>query len=383
MRAVTGKTTRVFIILLLLLGSLQACTARPAVIQRPDGGELVVDSKVLQGLADFNEEVAAGKGVPLDLLLYTAGYDAAERVIVSDSQGALREFDWPTVSGQAWWLSNGRLLIGDETLAVSYVQAMPPELGSRVQARIIDIAPTAAQALGLPMPRQAGGRALSAPPVQRAVIIILDGLGYMRYSEARAEGHVPHLATLGDPLLGVTVYPPVTNVATAALLTGARPAENGVEQRGVRKTSAETILNAATTAGRRVVAVEGAALAFNLPDAELVLSGDRDQNGSGDDNVLSNTLAALQAGPPDLLLVHFHGIDDSGHTYGPGSPEETAKVEEVDGEVGRLLEAIPGGTLVIIAADHGMHVVQEGDRLGNHGQLVARDMFVPIWLLTR
>ena len=44
------------------------------------------------------------------------------------------------------------------------------------------------------------------------------------------------------------------------------------------------------------------------------------------------------------------------------------------------MDRLPSGTLVILFADHGMHAVQESDRLGNHGSLLARDVFIPILL---
>ena len=84
---------------------------------------------------------------------------------------------------------------------------------------------------------------------------------------------------------------------------------------------------------------------------------------------------------PDLLWVHFHGIDDAGHTYGPGSPEEEAAIATVDALLGRILDALPEDALVLIVADHGMHPVQEESRLGNHGQLIARDMLIPVFVL--
>jgi predicted AlkP superfamily pyrophosphatase or phosphodiesterase len=86
---------------------------------------------------------------------------------------------------------------------------------------------------------------------------------------------------------------------------------------------------------------------------------------------------------PDLFFVHFHGIDDAGHSYGPGAPEEEAAIREVDAAVGRLLDAMPSGTLVIAFADHGMHRVGEAERSGNHGNLIERDMFIPIFVTAK
>ncbi len=60
----------------------------------------------------------------------------------------------------------------------------------------------------------------------------------------------------------------------------------------------------------------------------MQLSGDRDGNGSTDDNVLANALASWSRKCPTCCYVHFHGIDDAGHTYGPGAPEEEAVIRE-------------------------------------------------------
>ncbi len=172
-------------------------------------------------------------------------------------------------------------------------------------------------------------------------------------------------------------------MGTAALLTGAPPQINGVDGRSTRSTEVETLFDVASAAGLDVVAVEGEALAFNLRGAEPQLSGDRDGNGSTDDNVLANALAVLEAGMPDLFFVHFHGIDDAGHTYGPGAPEEESTIREVDAAVGQILASLPAETLIIIFADHGMHLVEEDGRLGNHGNLIERDMFIPIWVVQK
>jgi predicted AlkP superfamily pyrophosphatase or phosphodiesterase len=58
-------------------------------------------------------------------------------------------------------------------------------------------------------------------------------------------------------------------------------------------------------------------------------------------------------------------------------------VEEVDSAVGRIVETLPEGTLIVVFADHGMHKVEEEGRLGNHGHLLERDMFIPIFLVIK
>jgi hypothetical protein len=374
----TRSAVAVFLVAVLVAALTGCRPAWQATVLAPDGSPFTVDRQVLENLGDLAEE---GHGVPLERVLLGAGYEVIERLIVVGDDGTRHTFDWPAAAdGETWWLENGELNIAGEELPVARLEVEPPALLNRAQARITDIAPTAAAALGLPAPTQATGRALETPAASHVLLLFLDGLGYVRYAEALADGLIPNLAALGEPLVGLTCYPPTTSVATASLLTGAPPEVNGVDRRGIRKTEVETLFDMAKGAGLRIAAVEGEALAFNLRNAEVQLSGDRDGNGSTDDNVLTNVLATLKEGMPDLLYVHFHGIDDAGHTYGPGAPQERAKIAEVDAAVGQLIQAVPPDTLVILFADHGMHAVSEDGRLGNHGHLIARDMFIPIVL---
>ena len=368
-------TALTFVFLLCLGGCGQKWDAE---VIAPYGGSLVVNAEFLEGLADFADEE---RGVPLERVLWTAGHYAIERLVITEPEGARHELEWAAVAEDAWWKDNGEVEVGGEAFPVAGVEAEPPELLGQVQARIIDIAPTAAAALGLPAPDQAAGTALEAPAASHVMLLFLDGFGYQRYTEALDAGLIPNLGALPEPLLGLTEYQPSTRVGSAALLTGAPPQVNGVDGRSVRSTEVETLFDVAAAAGLQVSAVEGEALAFNLRGAEVQLSGDRDGNGSTDDNVLANALAVLDAGMPDLFLVHFHGIDDAGHTYGPGTLEDEAVIREVDAAVGELLQSLPTDTLVIIFADHGMHLVEEEGRLGNHGNLIVRDMFIPIWVV--
>ena len=60
-----------------------------------------------------------------------------------------------------------------------------------------------------------------------------------------------------------------------------------------------------------------------------------------------------------------------------------AKITEVDAAVAQIIAGVPSDTLIVIFADHGMHQVYEEERQGNHGHLVERDMFIPIFIITK
>jgi hypothetical protein len=382
-----AKHPYILIILLILFSALllPGCgTPWQVSVVTPDGSSLQVDAAVLREFDDFAQLVEGRQAVPLERVLRAAGYTAVDTLSVTiEGTGAPASFEWASVADGAWWLDDGTLLIDGDRVHASRVEVEPPPLVGDAQASITDIAPTVATALGLSVPSGATGRPLPVPAADRVVLFFLDGFGYVRYTEALSEGQIPNLAALGEPLVAVTTYPSITSVSTASLLTGATPDVHGVDQSGIRKTDTETLFDVASAAGLKVVAVEGESLAFALRGAEFQLSADFDGNGSTDDNVLRNTVEVLRGGLPDILLVHFHGIDDAGHTYGPGSLEESVAVEEVDAAVGRIIEMLPKGTLVVIFADHGMHKVQEEGHLGNHGHLLERDMFIPIFLVVK
>jgi hypothetical protein len=382
-----GEATSRLLLLPILVLTLCLAACGPSwqvAVSRPDGTELLVDATVLAQFSGFAEPLEGAQAVPLERVLVAAGHSAVDTLhITIEGDDSESSFVWASVADEAWWLTDGSLAIGDKQLRASRLEVEPPPLADAVEASITDIAPTVAVALGLPVPSEAVGKPLQAPSADRAILIFLDGFGYVRYTEALADGLIPNLSGLGRPLVAVTTYPPITAVATASFLTGATPDVHGVDQRGIRKTDTETLFDVAVAAGLRILTVEGESLAFELRGAELQLSADFDGNGSTDDNVLANALEVLRADEWDILFVHFHGVDDAGHTYGPGAPEERAAIQEVDGAVGRIMELLPEGTLVIIFADHGMHQVEEEGRLGNHGQLVERDMFIPIFLVSK
>jgi len=91
--------------------------------------------------------------------------------------------------------------------------------------------------------------------------------------------------------------------------------------------------------------------------------------------VYERTMAVLGEAhpPPDLLVVHFGGVDHDSHTYGGTSPEalETARV--IDGYIADILEAYGlGERTAILTADHG-HI-----DTGGHGGWEPEVLNVPL-----
>jgi predicted AlkP superfamily pyrophosphatase or phosphodiesterase len=80
-----------------------------------------------------------------------------------------------------------------------------------------------------------------------------------------------------------------------------------------------------------------------------------------------------QAKKPDLLFVHLDDVDHAGHRYGWLTPEYYAAVEEADGLIGNMMDAIGRDAVLIIISDHGG--VNKG-----HGGLTMTELEVP-WMI--
>jgi len=77
-----------------------------------------------------------------------------------------------------------------------------------------------------------------------------------------------------------------------------------------------------------------------------------------DSVVAEHAAMVLREFRPDVTFVHFPHVDNVGHTYGWGTPEQVIAVEEADAAVGTVLRALreagtAGSTLIILSADHG------------------------------
>jgi len=337
------KTLNFILLLIILTVSLSACQANWQIELTKDGdaiGQITQDdfSFYLDKVDEEDDEVGT---ISLGQFLYINGLTLVDQVTFIDKDGKETTFVWDEIALDTILINKGKIIVNGEEYAPVSIDITESPLVSEITYAIIDIAPTMAYNLGLPELIQASGNIL-------------------------VEGSADY------------VYPPVTVSSTAALLTGALPQVNGVYGHGYRSTELTTLFDLAVQEGRTVIAVEGASLPFNLRNAETTLSGDRDENGYSDDNVLVNALEVINNDMPDLLYIHFHEIDDMGHGFGPESEEYELAAIRVDEYLAQIYAAVPTGSFIAIFADHGMHAEEEG---GNHGSLIESDLVIPIIFL--
>jgi len=330
----------------------------------------------------IEKSLEATETVPLGQLLYDNGYSIINQIDLTLQSGESKTFVWDEIAELAIISEEGAIIVGEKIFDPVSIAISPSMLLDEINVSILDIAPTVADAIGLPVLSGAQGQVRWAVqgPIDQAVMILLDGLQYDKLLSLIDQGVLPFFQNLNTIHAGLSVYPPITTSASAALLTSTPPQEAGVFGYGYRSTDSLTLFDLAAEMDMDVIAVEGASLPFNLRNAETILSGDRDGNGFSDDNVFTNSIEVIDANLPDILYIHFHEIDDMGHSYGPESTEYKSAIISVDQYLSEIYDALPKETFIVIFADHGMHETADG---GNHGTLTAADMIIPIIFLEK
>jgi hypothetical protein len=321
------------------------------------------------------------EGLLLEQVFYENGIEVIDSVKIIADTGKVFDYSWIETAESMCMRKNGELSAEGGIFRPVGIFINEVEIDPR-HVQITNIAPTALSALGLKadvMPREA----LVDREYEHVVMIFLDGFGFEKSQYALEKGLIDFVSDSDQVLQAVSVYPPRTISGTAAAITGLLPKENGVDRGGIRKTDSTTIFDIASENGITSTAIEGDSLAFNLRNTNVVLSGDRDLNGGTDDNTYKNAMQVILGAMPRLLWIHFHGIDDYGHTYGPDDPILDEKIIEINGYLKQIYAALPEDTLIIYFADHGMHTVYEEGRLGNHGHLINEDMLIPVIIKTK
>lgn len=209
---------------------------------------------------------------------------------------------------------------------------------------------------------------------ERVLVILLDGFGYHQYEYLKENNQIPFLAKIDNVSKVITSYKPVTNTGLAAVLTGKGPAENGIYNRSFKDLKTPDIFKKATDMGLESSYVEGNIKILNT-SIEPILNPDFNENNTTDDEVFEETKKQVNK-DIDLIFTHFHGIDDSGHDYGPYGEKTIEVIKKTDSYINDLAQLWNGK--IIITSDHGMHATKEG---GDHGVVFYQDMFVP-YLIT-
>jgi phosphatidylinositol glycan class O len=79
----------------------------------------------------------------------------------------------------------------------------------------------------------------------------------------------------------------------------------------------------------------------------------------------------------DVMFAHCLGVDHAGHRYGPNHPAMTAKLQQMDGFLRDVVEALDEDTLLVVMGDHGM------DGKGDHGGESDDEVEAALWMYSK
>ncbi len=211
---------------------------------------------------------------------------------------------------------------------------------------------------------------------EKVMFILPDGLSY-----EQVEYYKDNLTILsGNYKKAASVNPAISNVALAAIITGQSPFVTGITKREVKAPNVKDIFEYAASKGKTAAYVEG--------NSVLVVTSEKpklnvvDSEGYTDKGVFETAMYELGK-HPDLIFIHFHGIDDANHEYSPLSEEARQKIFEIEGYIKELVKNFFGH--VIIVPDHGAVAIEDADGTtrGKHNLFKYGDMYVPFYYFER
>jgi predicted AlkP superfamily pyrophosphatase or phosphodiesterase len=105
---------------------------------------------------------------------------------------------------------------------------------------------------------------------------------------------------------------------------------------------------------------------------------DKDDNTNDDSLTVSHAVQYIKFEKPNLLFLHFDGVDAAGHGIGWGTPAYYQAIQKMDGYIGRLIQAVKEAgimdhTIILVTADH-------GGKGKSHGGKSIQEMEIP-WIL--
>jgi len=221
--------------------------------------------------------------------------------------------------------------------------------------------------------------ASSQPGTDGVLLIIVDGLrldssrDLATWNLARAgSASVP----AGADLFAVAGQPSLSNPSAAVIPSGTTQEIHGVTTNwyeGLLKV--DNLFRSADRSGKTTAVVAGKGWVDLYGDTIGTMYKFDDSSGDFDRQVFDQTMAILNgtAPLPDLLVVHFGGVDNASHASGGISAEATAAATTIDGYVGQMLAAYDlTKRTAILTSDHG-HIAT-----GGHGGWEPDVLNVPL-----
>ncbi|MGD9911934.1 MULTISPECIES: alkaline phosphatase family protein [Methanothrix] len=222
----------------------------------------------------------------------------------------------------------------------------------------IDIAPSIAKVLGFHLPHPDGRpiEEIGRWRCQRAILIIVDSLGYELY-----RSFLPHLRHMREIAASGFLFRALhvadhTSPAIASILSGLTPEHHGIyDTESAKRSPILSIPEMASSAGLRsaVIMEKGGAEVYDglieyigavprtLPPDEF------------DHHICRLTLEALST-DPNLVVSYFIGLDKAAHN-GLHLDGFVRAAVSIDAQVGKIFNRAGPETMMVIVGDHPVH----------------------------
>ncbi|MFC7330108.1 alkaline phosphatase family protein [Marinactinospora rubrisoli] len=236
-------------------------------------------------------------------------------------------------------------------------------------ASLADLAPSVLASLGV-----AGEPdVLGLPPVRRACVLLVDGMGWQALLANRA--HAPFLSGLLDGATVMTAgFPTTTATSLTTLGTGCPPGGHGIfgyqvglpgrdrvmnslrwdpEVRPETWQPRRTVYQRAEAAGVRTAYVADGAFegsGFTRASAR----GGRYVPADGPDALAEAVASVLRDADRSYAFVYHPDLDTAGHVFGIDSLQWRNELERVDRLAETIAGALPADGVCYVTADHGM-----------------------------
>ena len=240
------------------------------------------------------------------------------------------------------------------------MMAAPP---TRTTRSLVDIAPTIAELLSIPLP---GADGAAIPELtdrrqrcDRVVLVIVDSLGYFTYQ--RLQPCMPHIHGTVIRCRAVADH---TTPAIASILTGCRPdTHRTFATSDVCTSPIKSILELAEERGiKSAVVIESDGAKAMKTKIDLVAGVDDSSDMLDYDTKIKERTIELLKHEPVLMAVHFRAIDRYAHEA-RSFDELSYAAERIDSHIDEICRHLDSNTCVIVCGDHPIHgTCIEGDQ---------------------
>ena len=200
-----------FFLLTITVFALAACAAPSTVELAADGSQVTLDKAFYQTLKSETSE----KFIPLERALDALGYQVVAGITLTSADGSLVEIPWNSQNVSAAWDGGRTLLVDGKNYQFTQFAVRQDERLSQVEFTTEQVANALLGALNLPA-LESAARGLEFPKADQVVLMFIDGLGYLDLQQSIQLTLVPNLAALQPAKMGLSTYPSITRVFTAA-----------------------------------------------------------------------------------------------------------------------------------------------------------------------